>query len=311
MADNNKKSFFTTLPGILTGLAALIAAITSLYLALKPPTEKPPVQPEPSVQQETTIQPEQGWCCIENKVIELTEKQCIERGGKFFISSIEAEKNCPPSEQPELGWCCIKGEILRLTQEACRQRGGAFFLHREKAEEHCRPPEEGWCSLEGKVMITSREECLKRSGEFFTNAEAAEEHRQLHEPGYCCIDGDIREMIKKDCIHQGGQFFVSREEAEMHCRREPEVSFRVIPKRARRGQQVELHLSAPLENFRVIYRGRELPKKAEEEGRILLVRVPEDAVSGSYFELEWDGKHIRAPEPLIIIELPVLHPLSG
>ncbi|GAH53517.1 unnamed protein product, partial [marine sediment metagenome] len=33
--NDNKKSFFKTLPGILTGLAALIASLTGLYLAFQ------------------------------------------------------------------------------------------------------------------------------------------------------------------------------------------------------------------------------------------------------------------------------------
>ena len=39
MAKNGKKPFFTTLPGILTGIAAVITAVTGLYVALRGPSE--------------------------------------------------------------------------------------------------------------------------------------------------------------------------------------------------------------------------------------------------------------------------------
>lgn len=39
MSKNKKKSFFTTLPGILTGIAAVITAVTGLYVALRKPPE--------------------------------------------------------------------------------------------------------------------------------------------------------------------------------------------------------------------------------------------------------------------------------
>ena len=51
--NDNKKSFFKTLPGILTGLAALIASLTGLYLAFqgsRPPEDS--TQPTPQVQQQ-------------------------------------------------------------------------------------------------------------------------------------------------------------------------------------------------------------------------------------------------------------------
>jgi hypothetical protein len=63
MDNNKKKSFFATLPGILTGLAALITALTGLYLALhdrhptaqvrhdpkSQPTQQPKLTPQPPV----------------------------------------------------------------------------------------------------------------------------------------------------------------------------------------------------------------------------------------------------------------------
>ena len=51
--NDNKKSFFKTLPGILTGLAALIASLTGLYLAFqgsRPPKDS--TQSIPQVQQQ-------------------------------------------------------------------------------------------------------------------------------------------------------------------------------------------------------------------------------------------------------------------
>ena len=40
MGDNDKKSFFTTLPGVLSGLAALIAALTTAYVTLQDPPQQ-------------------------------------------------------------------------------------------------------------------------------------------------------------------------------------------------------------------------------------------------------------------------------
>lgn len=66
MADEGK-SFWTTLPGVLTGLAAVIAAVTGLYLALKPAPNVPvpsgggtgtgtvtPTEPKPTFTTPTT-----------------------------------------------------------------------------------------------------------------------------------------------------------------------------------------------------------------------------------------------------------------
>jgi len=53
MAENGKRSFFTTLPGVLTGIAAVISAFTGLYLALRNPAvpaDRPSKQPVESEQ---------------------------------------------------------------------------------------------------------------------------------------------------------------------------------------------------------------------------------------------------------------------
>jgi hypothetical protein len=42
MSDDEKRPFFTTLPGILTGAAALIAALTTLYVAVRNQQSSPP-----------------------------------------------------------------------------------------------------------------------------------------------------------------------------------------------------------------------------------------------------------------------------
>ena len=51
-----KKSFWKTLPGILTGLAAVITAATGLYLALAPETKEPipPLETRESIPTEST-----------------------------------------------------------------------------------------------------------------------------------------------------------------------------------------------------------------------------------------------------------------
>ena len=42
MGEENKKSFWTSLPGILTGVAAIIAAVTGIVVAYHPTTPPPP-----------------------------------------------------------------------------------------------------------------------------------------------------------------------------------------------------------------------------------------------------------------------------
>lgn len=42
MADDDRKAFFTTLPGILSGVAALMVATTTLYFGLRDRAEKRP-----------------------------------------------------------------------------------------------------------------------------------------------------------------------------------------------------------------------------------------------------------------------------
>jgi hypothetical protein len=48
MGDDNKKSFWTSLPGILTGIAAVIVAITGIVAAYNHVTPSPPVSPSSS-----------------------------------------------------------------------------------------------------------------------------------------------------------------------------------------------------------------------------------------------------------------------
>jgi hypothetical protein len=40
MADDDRKAFFTTLPGILSGIAALMVAATTLYFGLRDRAER-------------------------------------------------------------------------------------------------------------------------------------------------------------------------------------------------------------------------------------------------------------------------------
>jgi photosystem II stability/assembly factor-like uncharacterized protein len=53
--EKDKKSFWTTLPGILTGIAAIIGAIASLYIALHSVTPAPAQQPTPTSTPPTLI----------------------------------------------------------------------------------------------------------------------------------------------------------------------------------------------------------------------------------------------------------------
>lgn len=52
--DSQRSSFWTTLPGILTGAAALVTAISGLAIWHNSSSSQPAPQPAPVVQQETT-----------------------------------------------------------------------------------------------------------------------------------------------------------------------------------------------------------------------------------------------------------------
>lgn len=64
MSEKEKKSFFTTLPGVLSGIAGVITAISGLYIAvaqsglISPPAPASISAPEPVVAPDPTFEPE-------------------------------------------------------------------------------------------------------------------------------------------------------------------------------------------------------------------------------------------------------------
>jgi hypothetical protein len=63
MGDDNKKSFWTSLPGILTGVAAVIAAVTGIVVAYNhgtpsPPSTSPSSTTPPPTSSSSTISPQ-------------------------------------------------------------------------------------------------------------------------------------------------------------------------------------------------------------------------------------------------------------
>lgn len=77
------------------------------------------------------------------------------------------------------------------------------------------------------------------------------------------------------------------------------TSFTFYPNPASLGEEVTLYLNEAVAVL-VTYNGQPLPKKVFSGGKVLVVTVPGNAVSG-YLELSWDGKSLRAEEPLTVI----------
>lgn len=116
------KSFFQTLPGILTGLAAVIGAVTGLYLALKggPMQERvPDASPPPVVsndQVEKTNLPEQirgVWKNADPDTRGVTKLVILRKDGKTFV---HAWGKCHPQD---CDWGeargAVEGDILKVT----------------------------------------------------------------------------------------------------------------------------------------------------------------------------------------------------
>jgi len=73
------------------------------------------------------------------------------------------------------------------------------------------------------------------------------------------------------------------------------VSFYVQPSTTSPGAEVSLYLSQPAQPVVVYFNGRALPKKTSPDGTVIVVPVPGDAQSGSwYFELQYNGQMIQS-----------------
>jgi hypothetical protein len=81
------------------------------------------------------------------------------------------------------------------------------------------------------------------------------------------------------------------------------LSFDFHPKAARPGQRVYLYLNRPAQPVGVFFQGRQLPKATLAGGQTLEVMVPGNAppASSGLFELAFQGRRVRASEPLTIL----------
>ena len=79
MGDDDKKSFFATLPGILTGLAALIGAFTTLYVAFQDGQTQLPDGVTPKEQPSFSGNDQELHKEVEEKRIDVLIKQQTEK----------------------------------------------------------------------------------------------------------------------------------------------------------------------------------------------------------------------------------------
>jgi hypothetical protein len=97
--SDKQKSFWTSLPGILTGVAAIITAITGLYLATGPDHTEPPESPVPEIEPDhkepPVIPEERSEIFIEAKDYQRTTNVRVEVSvhGKDFIQSASEHKS--------------------------------------------------------------------------------------------------------------------------------------------------------------------------------------------------------------------------
>ena len=73
----------------------------------------------------------------------------------------------------------------------------------------------------------------------------------------------------------------------------PAITFTFEPNPAKRGEEVQLHLSSALDNAIVYFNGRALPKKVLANGKTYVITIPADATNG-FFELEWSGGRVKS-----------------
>lgn len=120
---SEKKSFFQTLPGILTGLAALLSAVTGLYLAFRrddrpiyspsSPTETPiAAQPQPTESNFAEVM--RGiWKNEDSNTRGVTKIVILRKSGETFV---QAWGKCHPQD---CDWgeakATIEGDILKVT----------------------------------------------------------------------------------------------------------------------------------------------------------------------------------------------------
>jgi hypothetical protein len=119
---SEKKSFFQTLPGILTGLAALLSAVTGLYIAFRDDgsiersnqSTTPPIVSEPQPTQRTLSEEIRGiWKNEDSNTRGVTKIVILRKNGETFV---HAWGKCHPQD---CDWgeakATIEGDILKVT----------------------------------------------------------------------------------------------------------------------------------------------------------------------------------------------------
>ena len=82
------------------------------------------------------------------------------------------------------------------------------------------------------------------------------------------------------------------------------LSFYVQPSTAHPGEEVSLYLNQPAHPVVVYFNDRPLPKKTSPDGKVIVVPVPGDAKSGSwYFQLQYNGQMIKSQNMLTVSPL--------
>ena len=119
---SEKKSFFQTLPGILTGLAALLSAVTTLYIVfrgdrpIQSPSHstKPPMVSQPQPTERNLAEEIRGlWKNEDSNTRGVTKIVILRKNGETFV---RAWGKCHPQD---CDWgeakATIEGEVLKVT----------------------------------------------------------------------------------------------------------------------------------------------------------------------------------------------------
>lgn len=119
MARKSARRFFTTLPGILTGIAAVIAAITGLYVVLQDGSDTEP-RPERPTRRTVQVSAQGGW---QDAGISLTRGQTVRvtADGTVTYSTVESAPNggeCGPTGVGQLPWTKDKSVVKKWNHAA-------------------------------------------------------------------------------------------------------------------------------------------------------------------------------------------------
>ena len=132
-------------------------------LPCPPPCHRPTPTPPPG---RTPTPPPLCWCCLNGKVVQVSEAECRQHDGQCYPTQEEALRRCR-----DLCWCCINGHIVQVNTAECRERGGQCYGSREEALRHC--GDLCWCCINGQVVRVPVADCRERDGQCFSNREEA------------------------------------------------------------------------------------------------------------------------------------------